>query len=111
MARRSPQPGASSRAERPVRGRGPCEKTLNAATASGFKPRPAFIEFATTLITTVGSPLNWSMLGDSARGSTTEGEHILGDMVVRARALGVETPILDLTRTRPRSPRSGRRRS
>jgi 2-dehydropantoate 2-reductase len=69
------------------------------ATASGFKPRPAFIEFDTTLITTVGSPLKWSMLRDIERGSTTEGEHILGDMVARARALGVETPILNLART------------
>ena len=69
------------------------------ATAAGFKPRPAFIEFDTKLITTVGSPLKWSMLRDIERGSTTEGEHILGDMVARARALGVDTPILDLART------------
>jgi 2-dehydropantoate 2-reductase len=69
------------------------------ATASGFKPRPAFIEFDTTLITTVGSPLKWSMLRDIERGSTTEGEHILGDMVARARALDIATPILDLART------------
>jgi 2-dehydropantoate 2-reductase len=39
------------------------------------------------------------MLRDIERGSTTEGEHILGDMVARARALGVSTPILDLART------------
>jgi 2-dehydropantoate 2-reductase len=69
------------------------------ATAAGFTPRPAFIEFDTTLITTVGSPLKWSMLRDIERGSTTEGEHILGDMVARARSLGVETPILNLART------------
>jgi 2-dehydropantoate 2-reductase len=69
------------------------------ATASGFKPRPAFVEFDKTLITTVGSPLKWSMLRDIERGSTTEGEHILGDMVARARALDISTPILDLART------------
>jgi 2-dehydropantoate 2-reductase len=69
------------------------------ATASGFKPRPTFIEFDTNLITTVGSPLKWSMLRDIERGSTTDGEHILGDMVARARALGVKTPILNLART------------
>ena len=69
------------------------------STASGFKPRPAFIEFDTKLITTVGSPLKWSMLRDIERGSATEGEHILGDMVARARALGIETPILKLART------------
>jgi 2-dehydropantoate 2-reductase len=69
------------------------------ATASGFKPRPAFIEFDTTLITTVGSPLKWSMLRDIERGSTTEGDHILGDMAARAHALGIPAPILNLART------------
>src|SRR5215475_4248590 len=69
------------------------------AAGSGFPPRPAFIEFDHKLITTAGSPLKWSMLRDIERGSTTEGEHILGDMVARARALGVATPILDLART------------
>ena len=69
------------------------------ATASGFPPRPAFIEFDHKLITTVGSPIKWSMLRDIERGSITEGEHILGDMVARARKLGVATPILDLART------------
>ena len=37
-------------------------------------------------------------LRDIERGSTTEGEHVLGDMATRARALGIETPILDLAR-------------
>ena len=69
------------------------------ATASGFKPRQAFIEFDTALITTVGSPLKWSMLRDIERGSTTEGEHILGDMVARAAKLDIKTPILNLART------------
>lgn len=81
------------------------------ATASGFMPRPAFIEFDTTLITTVGSPLKWSMLRDIERGSTTEGEHILGDMVARARALGVETPILNLARTHVAAYEIGRARA
>jgi len=69
------------------------------ATSAGFPPRPAFIEFDHKLITTVGSPLKWSMLRDIERGSTTEGEHILGDMVARARKFGLATPILDLART------------
>ena len=56
------------------------------ATAAGFPPRPAFIEFDHRLIRTVGSPLKGSMLRDIERGSTTEGEHILGDMVARARS-------------------------
>jgi 2-dehydropantoate 2-reductase len=69
------------------------------ATAAGFEPRPAFIDFDTKLFTTVGLPLKASMLRDIERGSTTEGEHILGDMVSRARSFGIATPILDLART------------
>lgn len=81
------------------------------ATASGFTPRPAFIEFDITLITTVGLPLKASMLRDIERGSTTEGEHILGDLVARARALGVETPILNLARTHVAAHEIGRARA
>ena len=81
------------------------------ATAAGFPPRPAFIEFDRTLITTVGSPLKWSMLRDIERGSVTEGEHILGDMVARARALGIATPILNLARTHVAAYEIGRLRS
>lgn len=69
------------------------------ATAAGFEPRLAFIDFDTKLFTTVDSPLKASMLRDIERGSTTEGEHILGDMVNRARALGIATPLLDLARS------------
>jgi ketopantoate reductase len=36
---------------------------------------------------------------DIERGAVTEGEHMVGDMVVRARGLGIATPILDLART------------
>jgi 2-dehydropantoate 2-reductase len=43
------------------------------ATASGVKPRPAFIEFDTTLITTVGSPLKSSMLRDIERAQPPRG--------------------------------------
>jgi 2-dehydropantoate 2-reductase len=81
------------------------------ATASGFKPRPAFIEFDTTLITTVGSPLKSSMLRDIERGSTTEGEHILGDMVARAHTLGIQAPILNLARTHVAAYEIGRSRT
>jgi 2-dehydropantoate 2-reductase len=75
------------------------EECRAVAAAAGFPPRPNMVELAHKLITTEGSPLKWSMLRDIERGSTTEGEHILGDMVARARRLGVATPILDLART------------
>jgi 2-dehydropantoate 2-reductase len=80
------------------------------ASASGFEPRPAFIEFDRTLFTTANSPLKASMLRDIERGSVTEGEHILGDMVSRARALRIGTPLLDLARAHVAAYEVGRAR-
>ena len=34
------------------------------------------------------------MLRDIERGGPTEGDHVLGDLLRRARALGVATPLL-----------------
>lgn len=38
------------------------------------------------------------MLRDIERGSVTEGDHLLGDLAARARALKVATPNFDLAR-------------
>lgn len=81
------------------------------ATASGFEPRAPFIEFDRKLFTTLDSPLKASMLRDIERGSITEAEHILGDMANRARALGIETPLLDLARAHVAAYEVGRRRA
>ena len=81
------------------------------ATASGFEPRAPFIEFDRKLFTTLDSPLKASMLRDIERGSVTESEHILGDMANRARALGIETPLLDLARAHVSAYEVGRRRA
>jgi 2-dehydropantoate 2-reductase len=68
------------------------------------------VAFDTTLFSTTGAALKASMLRDIERGSITEGEHILGDLCVRARALGVQTPILDLARTHVAAYELGRAR-
>ncbi|MFB6417134.1 MULTISPECIES: 2-dehydropantoate 2-reductase [Bradyrhizobium] len=81
------------------------------ATASGYEPRAPFIEFDRKLFTTLDSPLKASMLRDIERGSVTESEHILGDMANRARALGIETPLLDLARAHVAAYEVGRRRA
>jgi 2-dehydropantoate 2-reductase len=81
------------------------------ATASGFAPRAPFIEFDRKLFTTANSPLKASMLRDIERGSTTEAEHILGDMANRARALCIETPLLDLARAHVAAYEVGRQRA
>jgi 2-dehydropantoate 2-reductase len=73
-------------------------ETRAVAAAAGFPSTPAYVDFTTKMITTAGSPLKASMLRDIERGGNTEGEHVLGDLATRARALGVATPILDLAR-------------
>jgi 2-dehydropantoate 2-reductase len=81
------------------------------ATSSGFEPRAPFIEFDRKLFTTQNSPLKASMLRDIERGSVTEADHILGDMANRGRALGIETPMLDIARAHVAAYEVGRRRA
>jgi 2-dehydropantoate 2-reductase len=64
------------------------------AAASGFAPRAAFLERTHGMLTARGSPFTASMLRDIERGGPTEGAHILGDLLQRARALGVAAPLL-----------------
>jgi 2-dehydropantoate 2-reductase len=65
------------------------------AAASGHAPRPKFLEATTQRLTDAGSPVQASMLRDLERGGSTEGAHILGDMVARGRTLGVATPLIE----------------
>jgi|tagenome__1003787_1003787.scaffolds.fasta_scaffold20985957_5 2-dehydropantoate 2-reductase len=80
------------------------------AEAAGFKPRPAFAAYCTNMFTQAGSPMKASMLRDIERGAPTEGEHVLGDLLQRARLLGVETPLLGLAETNVAAYELGRAR-
>jgi len=62
------------------------------ATTAGHAPRPAYLERTRPLLTAPGSPLMASMLRDIEKGSRTEGDHVLGDLLARASA--GESPIL-----------------
>jgi len=64
------------------------------ATAAGNTPRASFLERARAMLIERGSPITASMLRDIERGGPTEGDHILGDLLRRGRALGVATPVL-----------------
>jgi 2-dehydropantoate 2-reductase len=81
------------------------------AEASGFKLRRPFLEFCMNLLTQAGSPMKASALRDIERSAPTEGEHVLGDMVARARSVGVETPILNLAHTHVAAYEIGRKRT
>lgn len=64
------------------------------ARRSGYPPSEAAIAETIHGLTSAHSPLKASMLRDLERGARTEVEHVLGDMLARAHALGVDTPLL-----------------
>jgi 2-dehydropantoate 2-reductase len=64
------------------------------AAASGFLPRPQHREQCRAMLTERGSHFSASMRRDLEAGLRTEGDQILGDMLRRARANGIVTPLL-----------------
>lgn len=53
------------------------------ASAQGWPPRPEFLKTALGTLTSAGSTLSASMLGDVERGARTEADHVLGDLLRR----------------------------
>ena len=70
------------------------EETRSVAVAEGFAPPETLMDEYRALLTTDGSPLTSSMLRDIEAGRRTEGSHILGDMLARARKHQLATPVL-----------------
>ncbi|MBL8701548.1 MAG: ketopantoate reductase family protein [Alphaproteobacteria bacterium] len=64
------------------------------ATASGHPTPPAVLRSIEKSLTEPGSNFAASMLRDVERGGPTEGAHVLGDLVRRAAASGIDVPIL-----------------
>jgi 2-dehydropantoate 2-reductase len=64
------------------------------ASASGYAPDSKFIAETQAFLTERNSQGTASMLRDIQRSAHTEHEHILGDMLARARSAGVAAPIL-----------------
>jgi 2-dehydropantoate 2-reductase len=64
------------------------------ATASGHPPGEGFTTRIKTTVTAKGSPLASSMYRDLQRQRSVEVDHILGDLLARARQLGVPAPRL-----------------
>ncbi|OIR00379.1 2-dehydropantoate 2-reductase [mine drainage metagenome] len=67
---------------------------LAVSTAEGYPPEADSLADTEAMLLRQGSPGKASMLRDIERGGPTEGEHILGDMLARARRFGLETPLL-----------------
>jgi 2-dehydropantoate 2-reductase len=70
------------------------EETRSVAIAEAYPPPEALMAEYRELLTEEGSPLTSSMLRDIRAGRPTEGAHILGDMLARARRHGLATPLL-----------------
>jgi 2-dehydropantoate 2-reductase len=68
------------------------------AAASGYAPRPEFVVGTRAALTQRGSALAASMLRDVERGGRAEGDHILGDLLLRAREKTVAAPLLRVAR-------------
>lgn len=64
------------------------------ATKSGFPPRAKVLERYQTSMAATGSTTTASMLRDIESGMPVEADHIVGFMLARARALGIDDTIL-----------------
>jgi 2-dehydropantoate 2-reductase len=64
------------------------------ATANGYAPEAAFYSTMMKRLTEEGSKLTASMYRDLERGSKVEADHILGDLLHRGRAHGVDAPLV-----------------
>lgn len=72
------------------------DECIAVATASGQSPSDQAIVQVRDTLTQEGSTLTSSMLRDMLSGGRVEADHILGDLVSRAEALAVATPLLKL---------------
>ncbi|CAA7622256.1 2-dehydropantoate 2-reductase [Magnetospirillum sp. SS-4] len=79
------------------------------ATAAGHAPRPQARDLALIVLTDPKSRQTASMLRDLEAGGRTEGDHVLGDMLRRAQAAGLATPLLRLAHAHVQAYEIGRR--
>jgi 2-dehydropantoate 2-reductase len=75
------------------------EECLAVAAAEGYAPRKEVVDTYRGVLTELGSKLTASMLRDVLGGHPTEADHILGDLLARARARGIATPLLRVAYT------------
>lgn len=64
------------------------------STAFGHTPPPAFLTRVQTAITAQGSGLTSSLYRDMMSGKSVEADHVIGDLIARARRANVPTPLL-----------------
>lgn len=67
------------------------------ADAEGHRPADNRLEVARKTLTDRASGFTASMLRDMEGGGPTEGEHVIGDLVRRAAAHGLDVPLLEIS--------------
>jgi 2-dehydropantoate 2-reductase len=66
------------------------------AAVGGYPPSATVIASTEKVLTEPGSKFAASMLRDIERHGPTEGQHVVGDLVARAKAAGVDAPLLQM---------------
>lgn len=66
------------------------------AAACGYEPAAKVITRAATMLTEAGSGFTASMMRDLENGGRIEADHVIGDLLARGTAHGVDTPLLRL---------------
>jgi 2-dehydropantoate 2-reductase len=64
------------------------------AAAAGTPPRPDMLEFYRTNLTSPKNAYSASMRRDLEQGYPVEADHIVGDMLARAKAADIDSPLL-----------------
>ena len=72
------------------------EECRSTAAACGWEPSAKALQRASAMLTETGSTLSASMLRDLEHGGRVEADHVIGDLLARAQAHGVATPLLRL---------------
>lgn len=69
-------------------------ETASVARAAGYAPNEQYLAMVRGVATAAGSDATASMFRDIQGGGAIEGEHIVGDLLRRARSFGLATPLL-----------------
>ncbi|MEV2275422.1 ketopantoate reductase family protein [Nocardiopsis sp. NPDC049922] len=75
------------------------DEAVAIATASGFPPGEEFLRWARSVISDTTATTSTTLYWDLTHGNPVEADHIIGDLVHRARELGVSAPLFSLAHT------------
>lgn len=75
------------------------DEVVAVVRAVGEAPSPEFLTHARGQVTAAGSPLTASMFRDLQAGGPIEADQILGDLVARARSVGLAVPLVSAAYT------------